>query len=444
MLKERFVNSRGWLAIAKTSLMSLALSSIMAVAAEPPPADPAQPAVQPLSLADAQRTAFEHNWDLLAVKSDVDIATAQRIIAHEFPNPIASVSTAKISVDQKYPNQGGSAWNRDYDSVAAITQLIEIGGKRKSRQESAKAGFESARARFADARRTLELGVAQSYADALLAEANAQVLRESAASLKKEADIATARLSAGDISVSDKSRIEINARQFELDALSAEAAAKTSRATLKLLLGLPKRAPDIALAETLEFLAAQPLPPRTQDLDAARADLVAAEKALQKAEADVKLQKALRIPDPTFLAQYEHEPLTQPHTVGFGVSFPLPLWNRNRGSIVAAQAARDQAQTQVEKVRAQIDADIAIAVINHESALHQWQQYNQELRPKSKSVKETVAFAYEKGNASLLDLLSSERDDNVVRLAAEQAAHDAVVAAAALKAATEQIKISGK
>ena len=55
--------------------------------------------------------------------------------------------------------------------------------------------------------------------------------------------------------------------------------------------------------------------------------------------------KALRVPDPTVLAQYEREPPDQTSTVGFGVSFPLPLWNRNRGGISAAEADYRQAET---------------------------------------------------------------------------------------------------
>src|SRR5215831_13534110 len=42
-----------------------------------------------LSLAEAKRLAFIRNWDLLAAKSDVDSATAQRLVAREFPNPVA-------------------------------------------------------------------------------------------------------------------------------------------------------------------------------------------------------------------------------------------------------------------------------------------------------------------------------------------------------------------
>jgi cobalt-zinc-cadmium efflux system outer membrane protein len=50
-------------------------------------------------------------------------------------------------------------------------------------------------------------------------------------------------------------------------------------------------------------------------------------------------------------------------------------------------------------------------------------------------VRQTVSFAYEKGGASLLDLLSAQRTDNEVRLATAQAAAETAKAAADLKAA---------
>ena len=54
------------------------------------------------------------------------------------------------------------------------------------------------------------------------------------------------------------------------------------------------------------------------------------------------------------------------------------------------------------------------------------------------SVRETVTFAYQKGGATLLDLLSAQRNDNEVRLAAAHAAADVIVARAALAAALNE------
>ena len=84
-----------------------------------------------LSLEDAQRLAFERNWDFLAAHSDVDAATALRLISREFPNPTFSIGSTKITTDhnpQSTP-EGNGFWHRSYDSTLALSQLLEIGGK---------------------------------------------------------------------------------------------------------------------------------------------------------------------------------------------------------------------------------------------------------------------------------------------------------------------------
>src|SRR5437762_9647871 len=98
----------------------------------------------------------------------------------------------------------------------------------------------------------------------------------------------------------------------------------------------------------------------------------------------------MRLPDPTLFLQYEHEPPELPNTVGFGLSIPVPLWNRNCGNIDAAKAARELAALQVEKLRAQIAAEIATARLNYDSALERWHRQRDQVQPKSADVRSTV------------------------------------------------------
>jgi cobalt-zinc-cadmium efflux system outer membrane protein len=423
-------------------LTGLSLAQAEPATQTPAAAAFASGALQHLSLAEAQRIALERNWDLLAAAAGVDAAAAQKIVVHEFPNPTLSLYSSLINVDN-HPSStaaGNGLWDRSYDTIFAINQLFEIGGKRRNRKLSAQAGFEGAKAQFFDAKRTLDLGVARAYAAAALADENVHVLNQSAATLRQEAQIAEARLRAGEISSSDKSQIEITAERFEQDARSAEAAASQARVALEVLLGAPHPQADCRLTEPLETLAASAAPLTTNSVGTWRPDVVAAEAALRKAEADLRLQKANRVPDPTALAQYEHNPPDSPNSVGFGVSFPIPLWNRNRGNILAAEAARDQARLAFEKARAQAVADIATALLAYNDAVKRWQNYRDSIRPKSEQVRKTKAYAYQKGGASLLDMLVAERDDNDVRLAATQAASDTVVAIATLQAATLEIQ----
>ncbi len=396
--------------------------------------------VQSLSLADAKRIAFERNWDLLTAKSGVDNAVAQLIMAKELPNPTASLSTAKIGERDAGTMEGNGVWSRSYDSIAAVSQLIEIGGKRRDRQVAARAGVLGAKARFYDARRTLDQGVTKTYLAALLAVEDERVLTESARLMRHEATIAHSQLEAGDLSLADTLTLDINADQFELQAGSAAAAAVQARIAVEILLGEPHPKGNWATVESLEKLVAvsTAAPPPTAKTNALRPDVLAAETDLQGGLAQLKLQKAMRIPDPTFSVGYEHNPPgggPAADTLNIGVSFPLPLWNRNGGSIKAAQAAVDQFQEALGKIRTQAMADAANAESEYEEASQRWLRYRDKIAPQSAKVRDSVAYQYEQGAARLVDLLNAEQTDNTIRLAVAQAMNDTVSAAADLAAA---------
>ena len=387
-----------------------------------------------LSLEEARKIAFLRNWDLIAAQANVDQAVAQKLVSKEFPNPTFSWSTQKINVgggNTSSGTAGNSIFDRDYDTIVAINQLYEIGGKRTARQKSAQAGIESAEASFRDARRTLDLGVDKAYIAALLAAENVKILSQSAASLRREADIATARLKAGDISESDRGQIEIAADQLELNAEAAKNTAISSRIALEVLLGVKHPTGTWQASESLASLAGLPLDLHSGNPNQ-RPDVQSAEASLRKAGADLNLQKAMRIPDPTFLIQYEHNPPDQPTTVGIGVSFPLPLWNWNTGNIKTAEAARAQAAAQVGKVRTQVVADIATAEAAWDEAQRRWRRYESDVRPRSAKAVESVEYSYKKGGAALVDLLQAERSDNDVRVATAQAMADSATAAVSL------------
>jgi cobalt-zinc-cadmium efflux system outer membrane protein len=398
-----------------------------------------------LTLADAKQIAFERNWDLLAAKSGIDAATAQLLVAKESPNPTFSYSTAKIGSRENGTPTGNGLWSRNYDTIFAINQLIEIGGKRHDRRTSAQAGVTGARARFYDARRLLDQGVTKAYVAALLAGENARTLNESAWMLRHETEIAQARLKAGDLSDSDEKQIENTADIFALQAKSAEAAAVQSRIAVEILLGIEQPKGSWTPAETLAQMAVTAPHANDSKTNAIRPDVLAAEADLNQSKADLKLQKAMRIPDPTFSFLVEHNPPgggPPEDTVGIGVSFPLPLWNWNRGEIKSAEATVDKNALALAKARAQAAADVANAKAAYDEASERLVRYQNQILPKSEKVRESVAFAYEKGGASLVDLLEAERADNDARLTTAQAMSDTASAVADLKAATEAMNPS--
>jgi cobalt-zinc-cadmium efflux system outer membrane protein len=192
-------------------------------------------------------------------------------------------------------------------------------------------------------------------------------------------------------------------------------------------------------ADTLEQMDAvvPPLPQATAG--AARPDVLAAEADLRGGEFNLKLQKAMRIPDPTVSFQYEHNPVPPgpppDDTFGLSVSFPLPVWNQNGGNIKAAQAAVDQFELALGKVKAQNASDVASAQVEYREAYDRLQRYQTLIVPQSASSRASVAFAFEKGAATLVDLLEAERTDNTVRMSMAQAQSDTASAVADVLAA---------
>ena len=392
-----------------------------------------------LTLAQAQQLALRNNADLRIAQSQADAALAQLRVVREYPNPVAGYSVSKINTDSRSNATviGGGYWSKSYDSIFSLSQFIEL-GKRGVRRASAEAGARSAEALRDDSRRLLLQAVDQLYLAAVEAREEERVLTESATSLHREAGIAATRYHAGDIAASEQAQIEIAAAQLELSAASARANARGALVALEKLLGLTEPRGETILVDLLSPAAIPPI--ISTAAVGSRPDIVAAEASLTKSEADLTLQRHGAIPDLTVSLQYEHQPPDQPNTVGLAVSFPLPIWNRNTGNILAAQAARSEAQAQLDKVRTQVSAEIATARLTFDEAHTRADTYEHDLQPKSAAIIKSVTYAYEKGGAALVELLATERNDNDIRLATARAQADAATAAFALASALNRIE----
>ncbi|MFI5181066.1 MAG: TolC family protein, partial [Thermoanaerobaculia bacterium] len=269
----------------------LALSAVLLLAA--PPA----PGAGPLTLAEAQRLAAERSPDLLAARADLSAADAQRAATAQLPNPTLSWLTAKIPTDgtPASTDLGNGFFDRSYDTIVALNQLVEIGGKRSARKRSGAEGYAAAEARLLDVERLLPAAVVRAYSAALVARGSAALARESSESFRRTASLAAAREEAGQISKVDRLQVEIAAARFEADAVLAEAGATVALLALEGTLGLPADT-SLALADSLERISGDvgtiPSPAGDDAAVVARSDVRAFEFALRRAEADRDLAKA--------------------------------------------------------------------------------------------------------------------------------------------------------
>jgi cobalt-zinc-cadmium efflux system outer membrane protein len=242
------------------------------------------------------------------------------------------------------------------------------------------------------------------------------VAKENLAYYDHVLDISRERFHAGDIAQVDLDRLELQRVQYESDLQTAEVNLRTAK--IQLLMLLNDRTPVEQLDVTGPFDFSDQIAPlddfRKIAVDT-RPDLRAAMQAVDKAKTDHKLAVANGSTDPTFGFDVGRNPPIDQY-IGFNVSIPLRIFDRNQGEKLRTQLDIDRNQRLLDAAQAQVfsDVDSAYATLNSNVIL--LRPYKAKYLQQAVRVRETVTFAYQHGGASLLDFLSAENDYRTVEL----------------------------
>jgi cobalt-zinc-cadmium efflux system outer membrane protein len=378
--------------------------------------------IRTLTLADALALAEQQNPTLSAQAQSIESSRAGEITAGLRPNPTLQNDTTSATL--------------------GVYQEFEVGGKRRARLESARLATSISQTDFADARRTLVFNVRQAFIGALLAKANVALARENLESFQKVVDLNRVRLEKGALSGADFLKIEIQTLQFQTDLEDATLALKTARATLRALVGGSNLEGEFDVEGTLRATPFEKNLVELQQLAIAnRPDLKSAETGIRKGAADVHLARANSFPDPTIGASLLHtgneiggpswfEPFypkgETSNAMGLGVSFPLPLFNRNQGEIARARSEQRRAEYLARAARNQVLQDVETAYASFESSRDRVRLYEQTYLSRARESRDIAEFAFQKGATSILDFLDAERTYRTTQLAyrKELAAHE--------------------
>lgn len=366
------------------------------------------------------------NLDYAAQRYNVSIAEAAVAAAREFPNPTAQLNGARDVThggNQRLPTTYG----------ASLTQTIELGGKRKYRIMGARQNYAAAAATLDDFLRNLKLDAAAAFADALALSRNAEQKHQSSEFLSRLTETQNERFRAGDISRAEMLQTQVEEQQFQNEFLSAQADAENAAIGLNGFLGRDRAGTVLIPKGNLE------MPARDFDLSSLvatalknRPDLVALRRTRDAAQSNISLEKANRIPSVDVGGGWTHAtishndiaPSPDVDDIGLTLSFPLPLWNRNRAAITSARFSAEQAQKQVEAAELKAEVQIRQAFSAYNSAVERLHHYQNGILKDAEAVLEARRFSYQHGQATLLELLDAERTDTEVRSSYNDALND--------------------
>ena len=151
-----------------------------------------------------------------------------------------------------------------------------------------------------------------------------------------------------------------------------------------------------------------------------RPDLRAAVHSIDKAKTDHRLAVANGSTDPTLSAWYTYNPsFNNPfahQTLGANISIPLRIFDRNQGEKKRTELDIDRSAKLAEATRAQVFSDVDSAYATVTSTLTLLQPYKDRYLKQASRVRDTIAFSYEHGAASLLDFLSAQAEYRSVQV----------------------------
>jgi cobalt-zinc-cadmium efflux system outer membrane protein len=382
-----------------------------------------------ISMEDAVRIALQYNQALRAQRLNIDQSKAGEITASLKPNPVLGnlVDTIPIFSPQTIRLQ-----TQIYEETLSYT--VERGGKREKRVTVAKDNTDIAAKTVTDNERQLRFQVVQAFINVLLAKSVLLLAQDDLANYSQQLDLNRSRLTAGDLAEADYIKLSLQKLQFEQDVSSAQLSLVQAKANLRQQLGYQSVADNYDVSGTLTHNKHDV---QLEDLEkqalANRPDLQAAHSGVKMASDTVALAFGNKVRDWTWGTDYTNQNFGI-NGVGVSLSFELPFHDRNQGEIARSQVAVKQAQETESSTQVGVLTDVVNAYYGLKTSEDVVNLFEGGYLDQATQSRDLSTYAYQRGAATILDLLDAERSYRATQLAYRQAV-------AAQMTAAEQVNL---
>ncbi len=357
-------------------------------------------AAQRLSLHDAITEALT-SPEAASASSQTDEAAGQLKQAGLGPNPRLFLQS-----EDWRPWADNFDFGTQTENYGFLSQTFETDGKRRKRVAVARARLEQAQAQEQAARFALAARVAAAYWNAVVLQRVAALLEQDRQAVDGMVQYDQARVTEGAMRGSDLLRMKIERDRLLLALRAAEREAAQAQLELLKQIGRQPTPSGLQLTDSLDAQA--PITARSAaEVLTQRPDLQAARDAVRAAEADVRLQRAMGVPDIDLLGGYKRN---DANNTGYAaLQFDLPFRNRNQGEIERAAAFLQYAQSSYQAQELRARAEIA----QGEQAYMEQQRIVTEVLPDMRANAQQnlrmLTEAYRIGGVDLLRFLDAER-----------------------------------
>lgn len=316
----------------------------------------ALPAAEPIALDALVAETVTKNPELKFYEAEVVAAKCGRATAGEWANPELSAELGQKRVRDLGGNKigDGPVWS------VSLAQTFEFPGRVSLRKaianrqiELAQLGLEQFRAALAARARTLGCQV-------LAAQQRAEAAREVAKRFQDLLAVLVQRDAAGVAPMLETRIIEASAFTLNRRASEADIAARNAQFELNQLRGLPMSTPVEVARKSISLKTAPALEVLVSSAREKNFDIRSRIAELEQQGLRVQLNQNERWPSVTVAPYLAGEKASdRQREFGLGVTIPLPLLNRNTGSIETAKARQTQAEVALNVALREVERKVA-------------------------------------------------------------------------------------
>lgn len=379
--------------------------------------------------------------------SDAQILTEQRFLEDSLEShPGVAVAEADVAAATGVSRQTGVidnpeiAWEREDPDGAPRQDTWRLSWRlpfdgRRHRIAAGEAAVAASVSEVEAARLTARLEMRSLYASWYIATEREKVLLENLDRTRDLADWLRARAEEGEAAGVEARRLDLEVEVLQRNAAAARAEAQARREAAAVW-------SKMVTGKVSPARPTLPAPPETADVDD-RADLEALAHRVVLAESVTQVRGRVVEPPAISVGWLEiRDGLQSFDGPVFGVTWPLPLFNRNQGNSEAAAAGLERANSELELSRRRAEQHLQAALASYTDLYEP--AMNDGDRTANADVLDAVFAAFEAGEASLTDMLDALRATVGVELARLETLARALHAQLELEAALGRPILSGE
>jgi len=356
------------------------------------------------------------NLDLRALRHELTQADADVLTAGLRTNPLVYMDTQFIPYGQfSRANPGGPT---QYD--INITHPFDLSQKRQARTVVARMARSTIEAQFQDVTRRQIDNLYRAYVNLQAARIDLLSTRATVARQERFLEDFARRARPDDEAATDGiDHIALVLEQTRGAVGEAEEAFADAQEGLAVLLGVPVH--DVAgLAPRDPLRMPFPAPPTAAELTAlalrCRPDLRASRLGVHRAGAEVQLQRANRFDDVYLFydpfTYQDNAPFGAPGATSWalGLTFALPVYNRNQGNIARAESNVSQTKLELAAVERRIAAEVRLAEREYDRSRQALEQIERAILPRITATLDRKTAEFRAGRLSA-DEFAGHLDD---------------------------------